>query len=431
MAWRTLVPAGAPHMAAVSMAPSGSVRATGRLMSGDGRTGIDRGVAREQIVRRLTPLLERLSARRQVRHVVMGAADLDGSWGWSDSSGRATTDGAPMAVTTPFLLASVTKLYIAAVVLRLWEQQRLELSAAISTYLPDELGRGLHVLGGVDHTERITPAHLLGHLTGLPDWLDDRPSGGGPALIEQLLTEDRFVSLEDVVLHVRTRLTPHFAPSNPLAARTRIRYSDTNYQLLMLIVQHVTGQPMHEVYDQLLLRPLGLRHTWMPGQQPRERTVGPATVWMADEPLDRPLALRSFRDLYATVGDVLRFGRALFSGEVFDHAATADLLTRRFHRFGIPRGMVALRAPSWPIEYGWGVMRFKLSRVLAGGQRLPPLLGHTGSSGSWLWYAPTLRLLMAGTVDQTAAAFVPFRDVSRALADLPQRPRRHSQRRGG
>lgn len=400
-------------------------------MSGERRAATDPGGIRDEVVGRLAALVGRLPTRRGVRHVVMGAAGLDPSWRWSDAVGQATINGPPMTIDTPFLLASVTKLYIAAVVLKLWERGHLDVYAPVGSYLPGELGRGLHVLDGVDHTARITPAHLLGHHTGLPDWLDDRPPGGGPALIEQLLDDDRFVSLEDAVVHVRDHLTPHFTPSDPQARKARIRYSDTNYQLLMLIVEQVTGRPMRDVYDRLLLGPLGLRHTWMPGEQPLEPTGDPATVWAANQPMDRPLALQSFRDLYATVGDVLGFGRALFRGEVFDEPTTVDVMSHRFHRFGFPRSVAALRAPSWPIEYGWGMMRFELSRLLAGGQRVPGLLGHTGASGSWLWYAPTLGVLMAGTVDQTTAAAVPFRDIGRAMAGLPRQPRRRSPQAAG
>jgi D-alanyl-D-alanine carboxypeptidase len=132
----------------------------------------------------------------------------------------------------------------------------------------------------------------------------------------------------------------------------------------------------------------------------------------------RPLAMQSIGDLYGTVDDVLRFGRRLFGGEVFDRPETAELMWRRFHRFGLPTGMASLRAPSWPIEYGLGMMRFELSRLLAGGQRLPGLIGHTGSTGSWLWYCPELSLLIAGTVDQTRSATAPFRVVPRSLSGL-------------
>lgn len=68
-------------------------------------------------------------------------------------------------------------------------------------------------------------------------------------------------------------------------------------------------------------------------------------------------------------------------------------------------------------------MRFDLPRWLTAGQHIPTLIGHTGSTGSWLWHIPDLRLLTAGTVDQTTAATVPFRVVPRALAQLDRQRR--------
>ena len=130
------------------------------------------------------------------------------------------------------------------------------------------------------------------------------------------------------------------------------------------------------------------------------------------------MALRSLGDLYATAGDVLRFGRALFSGQVFDHRSTGELMSRRFNRFGLPRSAAAIASPAWPIEYGLGVMRFAPSRAMALGRRLPPLLGHTGSTASWLWYSPPLGLLLAGTADQATKAALPFRAIPLALHGL-------------
>jgi CubicO group peptidase (beta-lactamase class C family) len=326
-----------------------------------------------------------------------------------------------MRAATPWLLASITKLHIATVVLRLHERGVVDLDAPVSAYLPPELARGLHVLDGVDYTERITPTHLLGHLTGLPNALDERPRGGRSLLEEVLEDGDRAWSAEDAVARARDRLRPHFPPSDPQAARPRIRYSDTNFLLLMVIAEHLTGRSMGALYRELLFEPLGLAHTWFPGDEPLQPAGEPATVWLGDRPVvDRPLAMRSFGDLYGTVGDVLRFGRALFTGAVFDDPATLELMVRRFHRFGFPRSAATLRAPSWPIEYGLGVMRFAPSRALAFGRRLPGLLGHTGSTGSWLWHCPELGLMLAGTVDQATAVTVPFRPVPNALAGLAE-----------
>jgi CubicO group peptidase (beta-lactamase class C family) len=130
------------------------------------------------------------------------------------------------------------------------------------------------------------------------------------------------------------------------------------------------------------------------------------------------MAIRSLGDLYSTTGDVLRFGRSLFTGRVFADRATGQLMDRRFNRFGFPRSAASIASPAWPIEYGLGMMRFAPSRPMAMGRRLPPLLGHTGSTASWLWYSPPLGLLLAGTVDQATKAAFPFRAVPMALHGL-------------
>ena len=362
-------------------------------------------------------LLRRLEATRRVRHVVVGASSLDASWSWTGAAGAAAPDGRRTEAGTPWLIASVTKLYIAAVVLRLVERGLVDLE--VSAYQPKGLSEGLHVYRDVDYTGRITATHLLGHLSGLADYLAERPPGRR-SLIERVFDDgDLAWTPAEAVVHARDLLRPHFAPSDPRSRNPRIRYSDTNYQLLVVIAEQVTGQPMARLYDELLFEPLGLRHTWLPGRQPPRGSAEPATVWLGDRPLeDRPQALQSFGDLYSTVDDVLRFGRALFNREIFDDPATGDLMWTRFRRFGFPRGLASLRAPGWPIEYGLGVMRFAPSRLLYVGLRVPPLVGHTGSTGSWLWYSRDLSLVTAGTVDQTAAAAVPFRHVPRALAGL-------------
>lgn len=374
-------------------------------------------VDEDDVVHRLSGLLERLHKRRNVHHAAIGAADLDGSWSWMGAAGEAEP-GRMMEPATPWFLASVTKLHIAVVVLRLHENGQIDLAAPVREQMPPHLADGLHIYDGADYTDQITPAHLLGHLSGLPDYLDEPPPGT-ISLLDEVLAGDRGWSAADAVSRARDVLEPHFPPSDPAASRQKIRYSDTNFRLLEVIAEHQTSESMASLYRMHIFEPLGLRHTWLPGDEPPDPPGSPADFWLGNHSVrDRPQAMRSFGDLYSTTADLLRFGRGLFSGEVFDDAATAGLMSRRFNRFGFPRGMASLRAPSWPIEYGLGMMRFALSRFLTAGIRIPGLIGHTGSTGSWLWSAPDLGLVIAGTVDQAAAATVPFRQVPRALGGL-------------
>lgn len=75
----------------------------------------------------------------------------------------------------------------------------------------------------------------------------------------------------------------------------------------------------------------------------------------------------------------------------------------------------AARAPGWPIEYGYGLMRFQMPPILTGMYRLPAVIGHTGSTGTWLFYCPEMDAYFAGVVDQGTAGAVPYRTMPKLL----------------
>jgi len=245
----------------------------------------------------------------------------------------------------------------------------------------------------------------------LPDYIDTRPRGG-KTLIEQLVEQDFSFTIEDMLDTVRNKLTPHFPPQPLDAKRPKVRYSDTNYQLLMAIIEAVSRQPIHAAFADLLFEPLGLEHTWHPAAQPE--SVTPATVWIDEKPLHIPLATRSFGDLFSTAADLLRFMRVLVQGEVFEDPSTVNLMTGRWHTFGFSPNPVRT-SPGWPIQYGLGMMRFHIPRLFSPLRPTPPVIGHSGATGSWLFYCQGLDVHLAGTVDQVAAAAVPFRFVLKLL----------------
>jgi hypothetical protein len=121
---------------------------------------------------------------------------------------------------------------------------------------------------------------------------------------------------------------------------------------------------------------------------------------------------------------MLRFLRVVTTGAVFDHPSTQALMQSDWRRFGLPLDSAALRSPSWPIEYGLGIMRFhdpfmkllaRLPRIFRPMYPAPAVVGHTGSTGSWLFHCPDLDLLLSGTVDQATAGALPYRFVPKIL----------------
>lgn len=368
---------------------------------------------------RLQSLLLDLLSQKKIRQAVMAVESTDGSVRWADGVGDAGSDGTPMKEDIPFFTASIDKLFNATIAMKLTEASRLDLDETISAYLPSSLTRGLHRAGGTDRSDRITVRHLLGHTSGLADWLEDCPKGGRSLYDRVVQDGDLAIEIEDLAAVVRDDLQPHFPPQDLSGKRPRVRYSDTDFMLLIAVIEAVAGQPLHELHEEMLFRPLGLRHTYFAGRsQPLDPTLEPAVLRIQGEPLHIPLLIRSVRGVYSTVRDAVAFLRNFVRGDVFEDRGTLASMQQQWNRFGIPLDRAALRSPGWPIEYGLGIMRFRLPRIFTSLRPLPAVLGHTGSTGSWLFHCERLDVLMAGSVDEVTAGAVPYRIVPKILQVL-------------
>jgi D-alanyl-D-alanine carboxypeptidase len=332
---------------------------------------------------------------------------VDGRWQWRGGHGVADADGTAITTTVRYPVASVTKLFTAAVALRLTEQGLLALSDRLVDLLPHEVTQNLHVRGGIDRTDEITLEHLLGHTSGLPDYYEEAPRGGRSAQSRLLAGEDAPVPFAEVVRLVRDELTPHFPPQPFDSPRPRARYADTNYQLIGAAIEQVTGDPLHVVFDRLLFSPLGLDDTSSYPHAPRSgRSSEPETrVWSKNVVLQPDGALRhqvADGGIVSTLHDQIRFMTALVTGEVFADAGTWPRMQRRLARV------------FFPIDYGLGVMRYAPPRWMSPLFAVPPLVGHTGSTATWLFHCPQLEIVTAGTFDVTQPP-LPFRFLPQVL----------------
>ncbi|MEE6258089.1 serine hydrolase domain-containing protein [Plantactinospora sonchi] len=355
---------------------------------------------------RLTGLLEKLVAGRGVHHVNLAVTSGTGQQRWSAASGRAGADDHPVRPDTPFFIASVTKRFIITLVLQAHERGELELAAPISSYLPAETITGLHVLRGIDRTSAITVRHLASHTSGLPDQFEKRHAG--PSLYERLAAgQDLAWTFEDTIRTTREQQRPHFAPQDLAAARQKARYSDTGFQLLIRVLETVTGRSFAELLTERILGPLGLTHTWLPGHRPPDpATPTPSPLYAKQRRVELTSMVESCNDLFSTTGDLLTFQRALLGGELVDDARSLELLTERRNRL---RNIPILR-------YGLGTMFFTVGRLMSSGRTPVTLVGHSGATGTWLFHCPELDLHLAGTVDQTRGQAIPFRLMARLLS---------------
>lgn len=358
---------------------------------------------------RLQALLEKAVRGRFVRHGMAAVAAADRSWEWTGAHGILDPEGSFATVGARYPVASVTKLYTAAVVMRLVEQGRLELDGRLTELLPPAVTTGLHILAGVDHTDEITIENLLGHTSGLPDYYEEAPAGGTSPQARLLAGEDAPMPFEDVLTVVR-KMTPHFPPQSPSSTRQKAHYADTNYQLLGAVIEAISGRPLHAVFDDLLFEPLGLDSTSSYPHPPRSGAVPEpdAAIWSKNTVLRPEGALthqKADGGIISILADQIRFMQALVGGEVFEEPGTWDRMQARFNRV------------FFPIDYGLGVMRYAPPRWMSPFFRIPPIVGHSGSTATWLFHCPELDVVLAGAFD-VGQPSLPFRFLPRVLQAL-------------
>lgn len=366
----------------------------------------------------LQGIVQQLMAMKGVKHALIAAESRDGSFHWVETKGIAQPDGTPMEADTPYWIASVTKLYIASVILKLHETDMLSIEDRVVSYLPKTLLQGVHVVNGIDYYERLTIRHLLSHASGIPDYLEIKAKGEKTLIDKAIDGSDMSWSLEDILEIVRKVNAPLFAPQSFDNKKYRIRYSDTNFQMLIAIIETVTKKNIDVVFRDLLFQPLNLHNTFHPGVDSLAPAGPVATVWIEGKPFnDKPQAMRAFGDLNSTAKDQIKFMRALIEGKVFEKPETLELMRGQWNTFGFALSPLA---PGWPIQYGLGMMRFQMPRLFTPIHPMPELIGHTGAVGSWLFYCPPLDMFLTGTVSQVTAAAAPFKVMPRLLRILEE-----------
>ncbi|NLS09180.1 beta-lactamase family protein [Nesterenkonia sp. MY13] len=329
---------------------------------------------------KLRTVLRRLVKRGAVQHASLALASGDGRRHWAAAVGPADESGTAMRPQTPFFIASVTKRFTAALLLQAVERQEVDLSAPLTQYLPVEITQGLHTYRGKDYISQITLGHLATHTSGLPDHFEKRQ--GAKSLYDHMAAgEDIGWDFTQMLEITRDQQKPHFAPQDLSTKRQKARYSDTGFQLLIRVLETVTAESYADLLTQRITGPLGLWNTQRPG------TLRSAQLSRKGKWIRVPELISSSNDLISTPGELITFQRALLNGEIFDDAATAGLLTRRRNRL---RNIPILR-------YGLGTMYYR------------GLIGHSGATGTWLFYSPERDLHLAGTVDLTTGQSLPFR----------------------
>jgi D-alanyl-D-alanine carboxypeptidase len=276
-----------------------------------------------------------------------------GRWTGVAGLGRVAPN-VPMRAGDRFRAGSIIKPFVSVVVLQLVERGRLSLDARLPEVLPAD------VVGRFPTAPDITVRMLLSHRSGIPEW--DLPEQD-----EYAARHPAHVWTIAEILDLAAAKPPLFAPG------TAYSYCNTEYNLLGLIIDRVTGRSWRHEITQRVVRPLRLTHTALPA--PGDLSIKGAHAHgyfevdgrMVDVTrLDPSIAgAAGGSALVSTVQDLARFWDALLKGRLFRHRGTLkEMLT-----FGPTPGTETS-------GYGLGVEQY----TIPGGIEL---IGHLGGAGTY------------------------------------------------
>jgi D-alanyl-D-alanine carboxypeptidase len=335
---------------------------------------------------RLQPLLDEV-VRAGAPGAAMFARDAEGEW--DGSSGMAAVGGRDLDPDDHFRVGSVTKTYVATAVLQLVEQRRLGLADTVEQRLPGLLPYG----------SRVTLRQLLDHTSGVPDYLAAAPLGDywthGPGSARAWRPRE--------LVGLVAAAPPAFEPGSSWG------YSNTNYVLLGLMIERVTGLPLGAELDRGILRPLGLDETTFPINEqeiPADRSQGysaplgpdgrPTAGALVDVTSFNPSITWGAGNMISSVEDVADFYSALLSGRLLSPELLAEM------KRAVPTGVAGA-------GYGTGLVRAELP--------CGPAYGHTGG----IFGFNTIALSSEDAGVQVVAFMNVFQPPSPAAADALQR----------
>ncbi|WP_190821564.1 serine hydrolase domain-containing protein [Saccharopolyspora pogona] len=285
-------------------------------------------------------LLRRLAVEQSENRVPSLIAGLirDGETIWVDTRGQ--VGGRPSTTDTQYRVGSITKTFVAVLVMRLRDESRLDLTDKLDEYVPGT-SIGKQSIG-----------EILSHSSGLTaepagQWWERTPGGSADEL------------LSTIDEHAR-RPTP----------RHGFHYSNVGFGVLGELVSRLRGAPWGEVLQREILEPLGMKRTTLSPVAPHAEgfAVHPWADVVLPEPAEDAGAMAPAGQLWSTFEDMASWARFVSgdTGEVLHPATVAEMR--------LPGSVDD--GPEWRGGYGLGLQLMR--------HRGRRLAGQTGSMPGFL-----------------------------------------------
>ncbi len=325
----------------------------------------------------LKKLIDGMIDNKRIFSAVLRVENSDKSFSWSGAAGNMLTE-------SRYFLASVTKLYVTAVVMQLIEENKISLNDKISKYLPEQFCNKLHVFKGIDYSDELTINHLISNTSGLPDYFFHKQESGRTVADELMEGKDEPWPIERTIELIK-KLKPNFKPG----AKGKVSYSDSNYQLLGSIIEQVTGKAISEVFHDYIFSPMNFKNTYCYADT---NDSTPVPFYYISKQLWLPEYMTSIAvegGIVSTVEEVMLFVKEFFNGRFFPKEKIDDL--KKWNLIFPPPGL---------FYYGIGIEKLWIPWFVSPLKPIGEILGFWGQTGSFAFYNPKTDLYFCGTTNQ-------------------------------
>lgn len=239
---------------------------------------------------------------------------------FASGNGLLDINGNVVTPYTRYEISSVTRSCTAVCIMKLAEDGKLSLDATLGDFFPEYSN-----CANYSKTSKITVRNLLQMRSGIPDYLNEpikffdaetglNLTGEGKAMDERY--REVYTSIQG-----KPFLENMFNCSLNFDPDTKYEDSNTNYYVLALIIEKVTGKKYEQYMDETIFKPCGMTNSTSMAEGDVTAAL-PKDTW-----LYLPVYTRGTADIHSNVTDILKFDRALFGGYILNEASLAELLT--------------------------------------------------------------------------------------------------------
>ena len=275
-------------------------------------------------------------------------------------------------------LASVGKLFTATLVAMLHDKGLLSFDDKIVKYLDDNLMRGLHVYRGKDYSGDISIKHLLKQTSGLNDVFFP--------LFKKMMNDPHLeMTVREALEWGKTNLRPVGKPGQ------KHFYTDTNYYLLGLIIERVTGKTFHEAVHAMIFEPLKMENAYISGySEPKTKAwLPPAHIYLFNTNFidNKRIARIDYAGggVVAPLSEYLVFMKALVNGQLVKEATLNQMIYDD----------VKMGFPALGFDYGYSVWKPKAIALLMPKKYF--CWGCVGVTGAFMFFHPQTEAYVIGT----------------------------------